>query len=31
MSDESDFIDINAEIKVFEKILKEDGYKEEKK
>lgn len=31
MSDESDFIDINAEIKVFEKILKEDGYKEEKR
>lgn len=31
MSDESDFIDINAEIKVFEKILKEDGYREEKK
>lgn len=30
MSDEEGFIDINAEIKVFEKILKEDGYKEEK-
>ena len=30
MSDESDFIDINAEIKIFENMLKEDGYKGEK-
>ena len=30
MSDESEFIDINAEIKIFENMLKEDGYKEEK-
>ena len=29
MSNESDFIDINAEIKIFENMLKEDGYKEE--
>ena len=30
MSDESDFIDINAEIKIFENMLKEEGYKGEK-
>lgn len=27
MSNESDFIDINAEMKIFENMLKEDGYK----
>ena len=31
MSDESDFLDVNAEIKIFEKMLKEDGYKGDKK
>ena len=30
MSNESEFIDINAEIKIFENMLKKDGYKEEK-
>ena len=30
MLDESEFLDINAEIKIFENMLKEDGYKEEK-
>lgn len=30
MSDELDFVDINAEIKIFESLLKEDGYKGEK-
>ena len=27
MLDESEFIEINAEIRIFENILKEDGYK----
>ena len=31
MSDESEFLDINAEMKIFENMLKEDGYKEERK
>ena len=30
MSNESDFIDINSEMKIFENMLKEDGYKGEK-
>lgn len=30
MLDESEFFDINAEIKIFKNMLKEDGYKEEK-
>ena len=30
MLDESEFLDINAEIKIFENMLKEDGYKEDK-
>lgn len=30
MSDVLDFVDINAEIKIFESLLKEDGYKGEK-
>lgn len=30
MSNDAEYIDVNAEIKVFESILKEDGYKEEK-
>ena len=30
MLDESEFLDINAEIKIFENMLKEDSYKEEK-
>ena len=30
MSSESEFVDINTEIKVFENMIKEDGYKEEK-